>query len=55
MGNIIEGLQDTCMGCNENAVSVTELYCYPCYLDNLSESLKDFEGLDQLWLTKEAN
>jgi hypothetical protein len=46
---------DTCIGCNENAVSVTELYCYPCYLDRELEAMIGSGYIDQLFLTKEAN
>lgn len=46
---------DTCIGCNENAVSVTELYCLNCYLDREAEAMINSELIDQLFLTKEAN
>ena len=48
MGNIID---EICIGCNENAVTMTELYCMNCYLAINSEI--DYASLDQLWLTKE--
>ena len=48
MGNLIE---DVCIGCNENAVSITELYCLNCYLAKNAEI--DYTQIDQLWLTKE--
>ena len=44
-------MKDTCIGCNENAVSVTELYCYNCYLANNAEI--DYTQIDLLWTTKE--
>lgn len=44
---------DTCIGCNENAVSWDALYCMTCYLANNAEI--DYDSLDQLWLTKEAD
>jgi hypothetical protein len=46
---------DTCIGCNENAVSVTALYCFNCYLDREAEALINSELINQLFLTKEAN
>ena len=46
---------DTCIACNENAVSVTELYCLNCYLDREAESLIDYANTHQLFLTQEAN
>jgi len=48
MGNLIE---DVCIGCNENAVSITELYCLNCYLAKNAEV--DYTQIDLLWLTKE--
>jgi hypothetical protein len=48
MGNLIE---DICISCNENAVSITELYCFNCYLANNAEI--DYTQIDHLWLTKE--
>jgi hypothetical protein len=47
-------MTDTCMQCNENAVSVTELYCYPCYLDREVEGMIEYAYIDQLFLTKES-
>lgn len=44
-------LDDTCIGCNENAVSMTELYCFTCYLANNAEI--DYTQIDLLWITKE--
>jgi hypothetical protein len=44
-------MEDTCIGCNENKVSITELYCLNCYLANNAEA--DYTEIDQLWLTKE--
>ncbi len=48
MGNLIE---DICIRCNENAVSITELYCLNCYLANNAEA--DYTEIDLLWKTKE--
>jgi hypothetical protein len=48
MGNLIE---DICIGCNENAVSMTELYCFNCYLANNAEI--QYTEIDLLWRTKE--
>jgi hypothetical protein len=48
MGNLIE---DICIGCNENAVSITELYCLNCYLANNAEV--EYTSIDLLWTTKE--
>ena len=45
--------KDTCLGCNENAVSWDELYCMTCYLDNNAET--DYNSIDQLFTTQEAN
>ena len=44
-------MTDTCIRCNENAVSVTELYCLTCYLANNAEA--DYTEIDLLWKTKE--
>jgi len=44
-------MKDTCIACNENAVSVTELYCFNCYLDNNAETY--YTQIDHLWITKE--
>ncbi len=44
---------DTCMRCNENAVSMTELYCLNCWVDLNSEI--DYTQLEQLFITQEAN
>lgn len=44
-------MTDTCIGCNENAVSMTALYCLNCYLANNAEL--DYTEIDRLWLTKE--
>lgn len=46
---------DICIACNENAVSVTEIYCYPCYLDREVEAMIEYAYIDQLFLTKESN
>ena len=48
MGNLME---DICIGCNENAVSITELYCLNCYIEKNSEI--DYTQIDLLWTTKE--
>ena len=45
----------TCISCNENAVTLTELYCFRCYLDQEIEAMIEYDLLDQLFLTKEAN
>lgn len=45
----------TCMQCNENIVDVTELYCFHCYLENQVESMQDYELIDQLFISVEAN
>ena len=44
-----------CMQCNENAVDVTELYCFNCYLDREAEAMIDYANINQLFLTKESN
>ena len=44
-------MEDTCIRCNENAVSVTVLYCFTCYLANYAEA--DYTEIDLLWKTKE--
>ena len=44
-------MTDTCIRCNEKAVSVTELYCLNCYLANNAEA--DYTDIDLLWKTKE--
>ena len=44
-------MTETCIACNENAVSITELYCLNCYLANNAEI--DYTQIDHLWLTKE--
>jgi hypothetical protein len=44
-----------CMQCNENAVDITELYCFRCYLDREVEAMIGYDYIDQLFLTKEAN
>ena len=48
MGNLLDNV---CIGCNENAVSITELYCLNCYLANNAEA--DYTEIDLLWKTKE--
>lgn len=45
----------TCIGCNENQVTVTELYCLNCYLDREAEAMIEYENTHQLFLVKEAN
>lgn len=45
----------TCIQCNENEVTVTELYCMNCYLDKEIESLIESEHINQLFTVKEAN
>lgn len=49
MGNLME---DVCMRCNENKVTMLELYCLNCYVELNSEI--DYDKLDMLWLTQEA-
>lgn len=44
----------TCMQCNENAVDVTELYCFHCYLDREVEAMIEYGYIDQLFATAEA-
>ena len=45
----------TCIQCNENSVSITELYCFRCYLDREVEAMIEYDYINQLFLTKEAN
>jgi hypothetical protein len=45
----------TCIQCNENAVTVTELYCLNCYIDLNAEAMIEYDLIDQLFVTKEAN
>jgi hypothetical protein len=47
-------MTDTCMQCNENAVDVTELYCFRCYLDREVEAMIEYELIDQLFISAEA-
>ena len=47
----LEPMNDTCIGCNENAVSWDALYCYTCYLNNNAEI--EYTDIDLLWTTKE--
>jgi hypothetical protein len=44
-------MTDICIGCNENEVSVTELYCLNCYVERNSEV--DYTQIDLLFVTKE--
>ena len=48
----LDTLTDTCSGCNENAVSWNEIYCYTCYLAKNAEI--DYAYIDQLFITQEA-
>lgn len=48
-----EPMLDTCISCNENKVTMTELYCLNCYLAKNAEI--DYTKIDMLWLTQEAN
>ena len=48
-------MEYTCMQCNENKVTVTELYCFTCYLDREAEAMIDSDLIDQLFVTSEAN
>ena len=43
-----------CMQCNENAVDVTELYCFRCYLDREVEAMIEYDLINQLFVTGEA-
>jgi hypothetical protein len=43
------------MQCNENAVDVTELYCFRCYLDREVEAMLEYGYINQLFVTGEAN
>lgn len=44
-------MTDICIGCNENAVSITELYCLNCYIERNAEV--DYTQIDLLFVTKE--
>ena len=44
----------TCMQCNENAVDVTELSCFRCYLDREVEAMIEYDRVDQLFVSGEA-
>jgi len=48
-------MTDVCLECNENPVDVTELYCFRCYLDREVEAMIEYDLIDQLWTTQEAN
>ena len=48
-------MTNVCMQCNENAVDVTELYCFTCYIDREAESMIEYANTHQLFLTKENN
>jgi hypothetical protein len=45
---------DTCIQCNENSVSITELYCFRCYLDREVEAMIEYDYIAQLFTTTEA-
>jgi hypothetical protein len=45
----------TCIQCNENSVDITALYCFRCYLDREVEAMIEYDYINQLFLTKEAN
>ena len=47
-------MNDVCMQCNENAVDVTELYCFRCYLDREVEAMIEYEYINSLFTTTEA-
>jgi hypothetical protein len=47
-------MDNTCIECNENAITMTELYCFRCYLDREVEAMLDYEVIDQLFVTGEA-
>jgi hypothetical protein len=34
---------------------MTELYCFRCYLDREVEAMLDYELIDQLFISAEAN
>ena len=48
-------MTDTCIQCNENSVTITELYCFSCYIDKEAEAMINSELVNQLFMTKEAN
>ena len=43
-----------CIQCNENAVDVTTLYCFRCYLDREVEAMIEYDYINSLFLTAEA-
>jgi hypothetical protein len=47
-------MDNTCLECNENAITMTELYCFRCYLDREVEAMLDYELIDQLFISAEA-
>ena len=51
--HLTEDMLDVCMRCNENKVTMLELYCLNCYVALNSEI--DYDSLDKLWLSVEAN
>jgi len=46
-------MDNTCLECNENEITMLELYCFRCYLDREVEAMLDYELIDQLFITKE--
>jgi hypothetical protein len=44
-------MTETCIACNENAVSITELYCLNCYLEKNADAY--YTDINLLWTTKE--
>ena len=48
-------MTDVCLECNENPVDVTELYCFRCYLDREVEAMLEYDLINQLFVTGEAN
>lgn len=49
MGNLLD---EICIRCNENKVTMLELYCLNCYVELNSEI--DYTEIDKLWTTQEA-
>lgn len=47
-------MDNTCIECNENAITMMELYCFRCYLDREVEAMIDYAYIDQLFVTGEA-
>jgi hypothetical protein len=47
-------MDNTCIVCNENAITMTDLYCFRCFLDREVEAMIDYGYIDQLFVTGEA-